>query len=758
MRNTVWMAGGCLLALSLSACGGGGGGGGTTSRPQPIAAVPPPPPPPPPPGPTKTPGPYNTTEYQNSNAAILSKALAAYDKGATGLGVKVGVIDSGINPALDEFKGRIDLTVSRDVAGSRGVSDEGGHGTAVSAVIAAAKDGNYMHGVAFDATLLSFRADEVGSCATEDGCSFYDSAIATGVRAAVDGGAKVINLSLGGSSPGTTLLNAFSYAVNRGVVLVISAGNDGTEPEGVNADAFAAVPASRFPGMVIVAGAVGSTNQIASFSNRAGTSADSYLTALGIGVRTIDETGAARLYNGTSFSAPTITGAVALLAQAFPNLTGAQIVDILFKSADDLGVAGIDAVYGRGRLNIERAFQPIGATSLAGTGIAVTDATATAPAAAGDAPKGGGSFGAIILDGYSRAFSVDLARSLRSAALEQPLGSALSGNIEVAGSAAGPVSLALTVSQRRGARNGFALEQTDIGPEDLRKSRLIAGSMVARIDRRTAVALGFKEGAKAMARRLANAGGGGFLVARDVVADHGFTSDRGSSLALRHDFGPAAVTLSGETGQVWQGVRPRPGMADAAYRWSAVTIDRRFGGSWLSAGFGRLDEQRTVLGGDFVSALGGGQGSRTSFLDLEARRDLGNGFSAGLTARRGWTRFAGGSFTSGAYGLDLAKANLLLQGDRLGLRFAQPLRIERGGLKLLLPTSYSYADEAPTVSWVDYSLSPQGRELDAELSYGRGLWDGAGWIGGNLFARRQPGHFAEADADVGGAVRFTLGF
>jgi hypothetical protein len=461
--------------------------------------------------------------------------------------------------------------------------------------------------------------------------------------------------------------------------------------------------------------------------------------------------------DGTSFSAPTITGAVALLAQAFPNLSGKQIVDILFKSADDLGASGIDSIYGHGRLNIERAFQPIGTTSLAGSAIAVTNSTAAAPPASGDASTGK-ALGAIILDGYSRAFAVDLARSVKSAAQDQPLGAALSGDVRVAGSAAGPVSLALTVSQRRGGRAGFALQQTDIGPEDLRQSRLIAGSVVARIDRRTAMALGFKEGARAMARRLSDVGQGNFMIAKDVAADHGFTADRGTGLAVRRNFGATGMTLSAETGEVWQGARPRLGSADAPYRWSAVSLDQRFGKTWLSGSLGRLDEERTVLGGDFVSALGGGQGARTSFVDVEARRDLGGGFSAGLTARRGWTSFAGGSFRSGAYGADLAKAGSLVDGDRLGLRVSQPLRIESGGLQLLLPTGYNYATLSPTMTMTDYALNPKGRELDAELSYTRGLWDGAGWLGGNLFARRQPGHFAAADTDLGAAVRFTLGF
>ncbi len=113
----------------------------------------------------------------------------------------IGIVDSGINPALAEFSGRIS-SASTDVAGNRGVSDEGGHGTAVSAVAAAARNGSNTMGVAFDATIANFRADDPGSCAAKDGCQFFDDAIARGIDAARVAGAKVINLSLGGSAPG----------------------------------------------------------------------------------------------------------------------------------------------------------------------------------------------------------------------------------------------------------------------------------------------------------------------------------------------------------------------------------------------------------------------------------------------------------------------------------------------------------------------------------------------------------------------------
>ncbi|GAA3997042.1 S8 family peptidase [Sphingomonas humi] len=760
-----------LAMLGLSACGGGGSGGGVVSTPAPpVSAAPTTPttpttPAPTPPPPTTTAVNYDTAEYQYSNAPVISKAIAAYNAGATGKGVKAAVIDSGINPDMAELAGRID-PASRDVTFSgRALADESGHGSAVAAVIAAARDGKEIHGMAFDATIIALRADNAGSCTTttgdNPGCKFSDGSIARGVDAAVAAGARVINLSLGGSTPGTTLLNAMARAVDAGTVIVISAGNDGKDAtKGMTADAFAAVPASNFPKNVIIAGSIGvrdssgvlvSTDQLSDFSNRAGSSANNFLGALGTGVRTINNNEQTVRYSGTSFSAPTISGAVALLASAFPNLTGAQIVEILFRSADDLGDTGTDAIFGRGRLNVERAFQPIGTLSVAGSSTPASGTGSDAPPAAGDASGTG--LGAVILDGYSRAFAVDLARTLRSAPRSEPLRRAITGTVRAGGVGAGPLSVMMTVAERNDGK-GFLLTQNGVGPEDLRKARLVAGSAVAKIDRKTALAFGFAEGAKAMERRLSGVSAGSFLIARDVAGTPGFDAARGSSMALRRDLGFAGLTVSGETGEVVNEQRTRA--FGSPYRWTAATLDRRLGRTWLSVGYGRLEEERSLLGGRMDSLLGGG-GAATNFLDLEARRTLGSGWSAGVTARRGWTRFAGGSFTTGAYAADLAADGLLTSDDRFGLRLSQPLRIDSGGFAMSLPTSFDYASMNPGFSIVRSSLVPQGRELDAEMSYGRRFL-GTGWISGNLFARRQPGHIAAASADKGAALRISLDF
>jgi hypothetical protein len=701
---------------------------------------------------------YDTAEYQRSSYAVAANAIAAYEAGASGKGVKIGIIDSGINPNLSEFAGRID-PASGDVAGNRGISDEGGHGTAVAAVAAAARNGSGTMGVAFEATFVSERADEVGSCATKDGCSFYDDAIADGIDAARLAGAKVINLSLGGSQPGALLLAAMQRAVNDGIVLVISAGNDGT----ANPDAFALTPAQKFPGMVIIAGSVGvqtptgiDTSQISDFSDKAGTGANYYLMALGYNDLAPDNTGKQYYWSGTSFSAPTISGAVALMAQAFPNLTGEQIVKILFDSADDLGAAGVDSIFGHGRMNIERAFQPIGATSLADSQTAVSlGNNGDLPSAAGDAAASSQSLGAVVLDGYDRAYVVNLAKTLRRADIDHPLSRSLQNDIKVSSGNAGPISIAMTVRERHDLKSGFALEQTGIGPEDLRKSRLIAGSAIARIDNKTAVAFGFADGAKAMERRLNKTAAGAFLVASDISGNPGFMARRNGSMAVRHEFAGTGVTISAESGDVWQELKTSA--TGSPYRWTSIAADRRMGRNWLSFSLSRLDEKQTMLGGRMGNALGGG-GSNSLFLDSEARHDFGGGWSATLNARRGWTDFASGKFQTGAYALDVAKTGVLGHRDRLALRLAQPLRVEHGGFAMWLPTSWDYATSTATDSLTRMSLRPSGREIDGELSYGSSLIDGRAWFGGNLFYRRDPGHIANSPDDVGAALRFTLGF
>jgi hypothetical protein len=746
-----------LLALGLSACGGGGGGGGVNSTPTPPPVTQPEPPAAPTPAPAPPPSTptvnFNDAEYQRSNAATAANALTAYNAGATGTGVEIAILDSGLSDPLGEFVGRID-SASRDMVSNRGIADPDGHGTSVAAVAAAGRNGRDILGMAFNADVLALRTDGIGTCGSKDGCTHSDTVLAQAVDYATQHGARVINMSLGGSPTGSTLRAAIGRATAAGVIIVISAGNDSTaEP-----DPFAQIAGSSAAnGLVVIAGAHDANYVISDFSDRAGSYGQYYLTALGSRVRAFDNSGTDYLFSGTSYAAPAIAGAVALLAQAFPNLSGAQIVDLLMRTATDAGAAGTDAIYGRGILNLTRAFQPQGGTSLAGGKEQVSLSTnGTLGTAMGDAGAQAGASlgGAVILDGYSRAYALDLAATIGAAARSRPLIRAIGGNVREASMVAGGLAVSVSVERDANGQPRAALAQLGLTRDDSRQARALSGRVVARIDRRTAAAFGFSEGGKALADMLADDGPAPFLIARDPRETPGFEARRGVAIAVRHDLGPVAVTISGERGDVL-GYRGEP---EPGYSLSAVRFDRAWGRLRLNAGFGLMREQGSVLGARFGPALGSG-GATTRMIDLGAQLRLGRDWEAGAAWRQAWTAadrggaLVDGSLQSSAFALDVEHSGA---SDRLGLRLAQPLRVAAGGYRLRLPTSYDYASGTVGYELRTLDLAPKGRELDAELAYGRRL--GLGWIDTNFFWRREPGNIAAAPDDVGAAVRYSFVF
>jgi subtilisin family serine protease len=376
---------------------------------------------------------FDTAEFRRSDGPEFHNAVSAWQDGITGDGSIIAVIDTGIDEDSPEFVGRIHPD-SADVAGNRGIDALDDHGTNVALVAAAARDDTGVLGIAWDAQVLAIRADDPGSCGADTpqdpslGGAFDDRSIAAGGDLAISAGADVVNISLGGSGASPMLLNAVARAATAGVVIVVSAGNggDGSEP-GIDPDQpdpFASSLLAAGNGNVIIVGSVDEDGTISDFANRAGNDAAYYLNARGEVICCVYEDGAlfvetiggqqfVTLFSGTSFSAPQVAGAVALLAQAFPNLTGQEIVAILLDTARDAGAIGTDAIYGRGILDIAAAIAPNGTTTLAGTGqsIALADNFAIGSSAMGDA-AGGQAVSAIILDKYRRAYSFDLSGRL----------------------------------------------------------------------------------------------------------------------------------------------------------------------------------------------------------------------------------------------------------------------------------------------------------------------------------------------------------
>ena len=314
----------CLLAVTLAACGGGGGSGGGSSGSAPAPSPAPAPAPAPAPPPT---GVFDDSEFRASAWLVADNALPAFEAGGTGRGATIAIVDSGIDGLDAEFAGRI-------VPGTNGAGNVGSHGTAVARIAAAARNGSGVMGVAFEATILSYNAER---CNPD--CFILIDEIALAVDDAVRRGARVINLSVVGPSSREPLLSALQRATQAGVVVVIAAGNDG----GPDPNGFALQNAQGVNSrLVVIVGAHGPGRQPTGATSRAGVGAQWYLSAYSDGA--------------TSSSTPVVSGTVALIAGSFPTLTGTQIVDVLFASAEDADAPGRDAVFGNGILDIGRAY------------------------------------------------------------------------------------------------------------------------------------------------------------------------------------------------------------------------------------------------------------------------------------------------------------------------------------------------------------------------------------------------------------------
>jgi hypothetical protein len=273
----------------------------------------------------------------------LVNAPEAWASGYTGQGIVVAVLDTGVdrnhadlagniwtnageiaNDGLDnDGNGYVDDVYGWNFAnGNNNTLDGNRHGTHVAGTIAAANNGFGATGVAYNSRIMPVKV------LSDSGSGSY-SGVAQGIRYAVDNGADVINMSLGGGSTDSAVQSALQYASSRGVIVVMAAGNAGAAQPGY--------PASNATSWGLAVGAVNSSNQMASFSNRAGSNSSMrYVTAPGVQVYSTLPNGGYGFLSGTSMAAPHVAGVVALMLSANPNLTDAQVRQIITDTAGNV--------------------------------------------------------------------------------------------------------------------------------------------------------------------------------------------------------------------------------------------------------------------------------------------------------------------------------------------------------------------------------------------------------------------------------------
>ncbi|WP_237648806.1 S8 family serine peptidase, partial [Serratia ficaria] len=347
----------------------------------------------------------------------------AYAAGYTGKGVKLGIFDQPVYAKHPEFVGD-GKVINLVTEGTREYTDPyipvkkgdhfiydgtpsvdsdgtlGSHGTHVGGIAAGSRDGGAMHGVAFNAQIISA---ENGDPGPEDGIILgNDGAVyKAGWDALIASGARIINNSWGigitekfakggddpayphftvddaqkqfdqiklilGTKPGGAYQGAID-AARSGIVTIFAAGNDGNLN---NPDAMAGlayfVP-DIAPNWLSVASLEDPNNTgdygISTFSSRCGYTASFCVAAPGTkvyssvieGNSTDNLTTGYAKYSGTSMAAPHVAGSIAVLMERFPYLNGAQVAEVLKTTATDMGALGIDALYGWGMINLGKA-------------------------------------------------------------------------------------------------------------------------------------------------------------------------------------------------------------------------------------------------------------------------------------------------------------------------------------------------------------------------------------------------------------------
>ena len=726
----------------------------------------------------------------------LIKASAAYARGATGMGETVMVVDRGIYEQHAEFGGgKVELATPRD---RPGVDDNGDHGTAVTGVLAARRDGTGMHGVAFDAGIkllhVNLQNDLHWAAAAEPdnfSTTYRDGPVSRSFDrylSQATGDVSIINMSFGGFGPSiheldesdlrahaAGLVRALAQAgtpVADRKIMVWSAGNILASHSAThrNSPGWLSALGVHFPELrahTLTVVAVGRDGEIFENSHRCGIAweiciaapgADIYAPLSPLGART-NRYGATA---GTSFAAPVVAGALALVRQYFRGQVGnTELVTRIMATANKTGRYSDRTIYGQGLLDLDAATSPVGSTAMF-TG---TDFGATRYASESSTLALSPSFGSssarlrrqeiAMFDELKAPFFLPMETFLLTSPSAKPLAGTLARMRE-------PV-------RRRALPGGGTLGFSyDTSREMLEKGA--AGISMLSLMQPVANGRMMFLGYRAPHDRYFG------LHRAGVVADDWLAMGTGLSApypALAQDgmllggerrlgLGTLRAAVFGGTAQ-WNDRRdPDPGRAYGVrgeYQWSPDLA--RYG---ASVQFGWLHEEERMLGARANGAFGTVRG-HTWFGGATGHWSLGprwTGFAAahlGLSdprlgndrrMLRAVTPVWSSSFGAGALGKALWTPR-----DRLSIQISQPHRVESGKARLRWAAGRTrYGDLL--LKEASIPLAPDVRQIDVELKYDRPFGEGELWLAGAV--SRNPGHIQDASTAYAAFVRYFLRF
>lgn len=278
------------------------------------------------------------------------KATAGWEETTGKENVIIAIIDTGVDLLHPDLKNKIQSSGRDLVNNDFDATDDHGHGTHVAGIAAAdTNNGEGVAGVAWKCKILPVKVMD------KEGTGFYSWVIEATIWA-VDNGAQVVNLSLGGDEPAQSLRDAVKYAFEKGAVVVAAAGNDGGAvlyPAAYDAYCLA-VAATDYNDLRTSWSNFGSSVDIAAPGERVAGCVPTWYWG--------PNSFPYAFSSGTSMSTAHASGLAALIKSIKPWLTAGEIMDVIRYSADDINASqhkGKDEFIGYGRINMEKALVPI---------------------------------------------------------------------------------------------------------------------------------------------------------------------------------------------------------------------------------------------------------------------------------------------------------------------------------------------------------------------------------------------------------------
>ena len=701
-----------------------------------------------------------------------------------GRGITVAVLDNGVDfnhPDIDP--GRFDSEIAFP-----GANLPRDHGTPVAGVIAARRDGRGMHGVAYAANIAS-----IATCKTSGGCAgdavdidFADETAADiasaagltrsygGIRSNPESSAHIMNMSFGSSGGRTEvpqIISAMRDAARAGRIMVIALGNDGhLGPAGIPA---AYVGDSGIAGFAIAVGALDPSGNVdASFSNTCNGVQNYCLFAPGESINTTANGGGYSNVDGTSFAAPYVAGAAAVVWAAFPNKRGNEIVSRLLTTASPLQGSRFSPYFGHGALDLGAAMNPVGllsVTTAGGSMVPIDDSYVALPPGFSAPEQSKGLANTVVYDEQMFPFYHDLAASFRvrdrrgEGMLHDFVSSLLSTSSSVP--LGGENTRLEFVHEDDPSHLWWDAMEGDDQDEELDVYRFVHSPAAG-----LTIALGQGYGSMGSSNEFVAA-----RVHRTMFADEfsvaPFAAFVGTGPGLTVDWqvdDGTTIDLVGRAGRGYGG--------SSRAQLASLGLTREIGESvTLGARYGTLRERGSLMGIRTEGVFASTGRATTDFVDvgMEGRVSddltLFGSVSHGTTG--GGTPGAETSLVSewsdvraGSFGIGIEFAHLFQDSDRLTVTASSPFRADKATVHVDVPDR-EVADQIVAYTRHALDLAPNGREQRLQWVYE--MRPGAAWLGlgrdavsvaVGSYLRIEPDHDETADPEVGAAAKIRAIF